>query len=47
MLDISNKLHAMVDEFVSSLSSECDTLANNVSALPHLYVPNDSGPEVA
>jgi len=39
MLDISNKLHAMVDQFVSSLSSECDILANNVSAQPHLYVP--------
>ena len=32
MLDISNKLHAMVDEFVSSLSSECDTLANKLSS---------------
>jgi len=32
MLDISNKLHALVDEFVSNLSSKCDSLAHNVSA---------------
>lgn len=47
MLDISNKLHALVDEFVSNLSSECGSLANNASAQTHLYVPHDSGPEVA
>ena len=47
MLDISNKLHALVDEFVSNLSSECGSLANNVSAQPHLYVPQNSGAEVA
>lgn len=47
MLDISNKLHAMVDEFVSNLSSECGSLANNVSAHRNLYVPHDTGPEVA
>lgn len=38
MLDISNKLHALVDEFVSNLSSECDTLANNVSSQACKYV---------
>ena len=42
MLDISNKLHAMVDEFVSSLKSECDTLVHNVPAQDHNNVPNDS-----
>ena len=30
MMDISNKLHALVDKFVSNLTSECDTLANNI-----------------
>lgn len=47
MLDISNKLHALVDEFVSNLSSECDILANNVSAQPLMYVPSVIGPEEA
>ena len=48
MLDISNKLHAMVDEFVSNLSSECDSLANNVSSQAQLYAAHDSaGPEAA
>lgn len=47
MLDISNKLHAMVDEFVSNLSSECGSLANNVSGQRNLYVPHDTGPEEA
>ena len=45
MLDISNKLHALVDEFVSILSSECDSLANNVSAQAHLYLARDNAPE--
>ena len=44
MLDISNKLHALVDEFVSNLSLECDSLANNISA--HMYVAHDSALEV-
>jgi hypothetical protein len=47
MLDISNKLHALVDEFVSNLSSECDSLANNVSAQAHMYLAHDSAPEAA
>ena len=39
MLDISNKLHALVDEFVSNLSSECAShLVNNISASKHMYV---------
>ena len=42
MIDISNKLHALVDEFVSNLSSECDSLANNVSAEAHMYVAHES-----
>ena len=45
MLDISNKLHALVDEFVSNLSSECDSLANNVFAQAHMYVKHDSPAE--
>ena len=45
MLDISNKLHAMVDEFVSNLTSECDSLVNNVSAQGHKSVAHNSGPE--
>ena len=45
MLDISNKLHALVDEFVSNLSSECDTLANNVSTQAHLYLARDNASE--
>lgn len=44
MIDISNKLHAMVDEFVSNLSSECVTLAHNVSNHGHMYVARVSGP---
>ena len=47
MLDISNKLHAMVDEFVSNLSSECDSLANNVSSQAQMYAAHDNGAEVA
>ena len=42
MVDISNKLHALVDEFVSNLSSECNSLAHNVSAEAHMYVAHDS-----
>lgn len=45
MLDISNKLHALVDEFVSNLSSECDSLAHNVSAQARIYVEHDSAAE--
>lgn len=41
MIDISNKLHALVDEFVSNLTSECDSLAQNVSAEAHMYVAPD------
>ena len=44
MIDISNKLHAMVDEFVSNLSSECESLANNISGEAHPYVASDSAP---
>ena len=47
MRDISNKLHALVDEFVSNLSSECDSLANNISSQPSKYVPHRSGAEAA
>jgi hypothetical protein len=47
MLDISNKLHALVDEFVSNLSSECDSLANTVSAQAHMYLANDSAKAAA
>ena len=42
MIDISNKLHALVDEFVSNLSSECVSLAHNVSAEAHMYVAPDT-----
>ena len=42
MLDISNKLHALVDEFVSNLSSECVSITNNVSVEAHMYVAHDS-----
>ena len=42
MADISNKLHALVDEFVSNLSSECVSLANNVVAEVHVHVAHDS-----
>lgn len=37
MADISNKLHALVDEFVSNLSSQCDSLANNISGQAGMY----------
>ena len=47
MIDISNKLHAMADDFVLNLSSECNSLANNVSAQAHFYVGCASGSEVA
>ena len=47
MIEISNKLHAMVDEFVSNMSSECDSLANNISSQAHTYAARDSGPEPA
>ena len=43
MLDISNKLHALVDEFVSTLSSECDSLAHNISGQAQMYVAHDIG----
>ena len=42
MLDISNKLHALVDEFVSNLTSECDSLANNASTEANMHVAHDS-----
>jgi hypothetical protein len=45
MLDISNKLHALVDEFVSNLSSECDSLTHNVSAQAYMYDEQDSPTE--
>jgi hypothetical protein len=45
MIDISNKLHAMVDEFVSNLTSECETVVFHVSARGHKNVAEDSGPE--
>ena len=45
MIDISNKLHAMVDEFVSNLTSECDQVVNTVSAQGHMQVPHDRGSE--
>jgi hypothetical protein len=47
MRDISNKLHALVDEFVSNLSSECDSLVNNISSQASKYAPHASGAEVA
>ena len=42
MININNKLHALVDEFVSNLTSECDSLPNNVSAEAHMYVAHES-----
>jgi hypothetical protein len=45
MIDISNKLHAMVDEFVSNLTSECESVVFHVSARGHKKVVGDSGPE--
>ena len=47
MLDISNKLHALVDEFVSNLSSECNSLANNVSSQAHIFFGQESAPDAA
>ena len=47
MRDISNKLHALVDEFVSNLSSECDSLAHNISSQASKYVAHASGAEAA
>lgn len=47
MRDIKNKLHALVDEFVSNLSSECDSLANNVSSQVHINLARESAPEAA
>jgi hypothetical protein len=44
MIDISNKLHAMVDEFVSNLTSECESVVFHVSARGHKNVVGDSGP---
>ena len=35
MNDISNKLHAMVDEFVCNLSSKCDSLSTKVTDKNH------------
>lgn len=46
MLDISNKLHALVDEFVSNLSSEYNSLAHIVSAQAQSHLGHDSTPEV-
>ena len=45
MRDISNKLHALVDAFVSNLSSECDSLANTVTGQAHRYRAPDRAPE--
>lgn len=45
MIDISNKLHAMVDEFVSNLTSECESVVFRVSARGHKKVAEDSGLE--
>ena len=45
MLDISNKLHAMVDEFVSNLTSQCQSLVHNVPAEGHKNVAHDSRAE--
>lgn len=47
MVDISNKLHALVDEFVSNLSSECSSLAHTVSAQAQIYLANDIATDVA
>ena len=47
MIEISNKLHAMVDAFVSNMSSECDSLANNISTQAHMYAALDSVSEAA
>ena len=47
MIEISNKLHAMVDAFVSNMSSECDSLANNISTKAHMFATLDSGAEAA
>ena len=47
MLDISNKLHALVDEFVSNLSSECNSLAHIVSSQGQSNLGHDVAPEIA
>ena len=47
MRDINNKLHALVDEFVSNLSSECDSLANNLSSQASSYSAHASGGDAA
>ena len=47
MIDISNKLHALVDEFVSNLSSECNSLAHSVSAQAQKYIANEVAPDLA
>ena len=47
MIEISNKLHAMVDEFVSNLSSECSSLANNISSQALMYAALDTGAQAA
>ena len=45
MKDISNKLHAMVDEFVSNLTSECDTLAKDICSHGQKYAAPATAPE--
>jgi hypothetical protein len=45
MIDISSKLHAMVDEFVSNLTSECESVVFHCSARGHKNVVEDSGRE--
>lgn len=47
ILDISNKSHALGDEFVSNMYSECDSLANTVSAHAHMLLGNDIALESA
>ena len=47
MHDISNKLHALVDEFVTNLSSECDSLANNICSKAGKYEAPDIVAEAA
>lgn len=46
MLDISNKLHALVDEFVSNLSSECDSLAHTFSSQAATFLAHDLAAEL-
>jgi hypothetical protein len=45
LIEISNKLHAMVDEFVQNMTSECDILANNISTKAGSYAARNSGAE--